>query len=94
MANVRVTQPHALTRAEARTKLADFEDLLDRYRVKLAWAGDKAAIKGIGVSGDVVIGDDAVDVAVKLGMMAKAAGVDAKRLEASIRKRLAAAFGG
>ncbi|MCB9664723.1 MAG: polyhydroxyalkanoic acid system family protein [Alphaproteobacteria bacterium] len=92
MATVKVHQAHALGATGAKAKLADFESLLERYRVKLAWKGDTAAIQGVGVGGDVVVRDDAVDVTVKLGLLAKAAGVDAGRLEASIVKRLKASF--
>lgn len=92
MTAIHVRQPHRVDRATARTKLEGFTELLDKYRVKLAWNGDKAKVKGVGVSGDVAIGDDAVDVTLKLGMLAKAAGIDASRLKASIAKRLTAAF--
>ncbi|MCB9679984.1 MAG: polyhydroxyalkanoic acid system family protein [Alphaproteobacteria bacterium] len=94
MSSVRVRQPHTLSKSAAKDKLAGFEEMLKKYRVSLAWSGDKAAIKGIGVSGDVAVGDSAVDVEVKLGMLAKAAGIDAGRLQDSIAKRLKAAFEG
>lgn len=73
-------------------KLASFEELLNKYRVKLEWSGTKAKIKGVGVGGHVAVGDTAVDVEVELGFLAKAAGVDADRLKGSIARRLAEAF--
>lgn len=94
MSTVKVHQAHTLGRAGAKARMGDFETLLERYRVKLAWKGDAATIQGMGVGGDVVVKDDAVDVTVKLGLLAKAAGVDASRLEASIAKRLKASFEG
>lgn len=93
MSKVHVRQTHNVGRAVAKGKLASFEQMLTKYKVSLSWAGDKATIKGVGVSGDVAVGDDAVDVHIKLGMLARAAGVDAKRLEGSISRRLAEAFG-
>lgn len=92
MSKIHVRQPHKLGRAGAREKLASFEGMLAKYKVKLAWKGDHAAVQGLGVSGDVTLGDDAVDVAVQLGLLAKAAGVDATKLKASIEKRLKEAF--
>ncbi len=92
MSTVKVTQPHSLSTAEAKGKLGSFEEMLGKYGVKLAWAGDRAEIKGVGVSGDVKVSADAVQVAVKLGMMAKAVGVDPAKLEKSIEKRLLAAL--
>ena len=92
MSTVKVTQPHSLSTEEAKGKLGSFEEMLSKYGVKLAWSGDRAEIKGFGVSGDVKVQADSVQVAVKLGMMAKAAGVDPGKLEKSIEKRLLAAL--
>lgn len=94
MSTVTVRQPHQLDRAAAKARLASFEEMLKKYRVSLAWSGDRAEIKGLGVSGDVVVGANAVDVTVKLGMMARAAGVDADRLRGSIERRLKEAYSG
>lgn len=88
MATVRVQQSHQLGKEGARSALQSFEEMLAKYRVKLAWSGSKADIKGTGVSGDVNVTDTGVDVRVELGMMARAVGVDATKLEASIRRRL------
>jgi putative polyhydroxyalkanoate system protein len=94
MSNVTVRQPHRLSRDAAKEKLAGFQEMLGKYRVSLTWNGYKAAISGIGVSGDVEVGAEAVDVNVKLGMLARAAGVDATKLQASIAKRLKEAYEG
>lgn len=92
MSQIHVRQPHSAGRAGARERLQSFESMLAKYKVKLAWKGDKAAIKGLGVSGDVAIDEDAVDVHVSLGMLARAAGIDADRLKGSIARRLQEAF--
>jgi putative polyhydroxyalkanoate system protein len=92
MSTICVQQHHDLGRDQARAALKSFEDSLAKYRVKLAWSGSKADIKGTGVSGDVTVGDADVTVKVELGFLAKAAGVDPAKLEASIRRRLSEAL--
>jgi len=94
MADVKVSQAHSLPLDQVRAKLSEFEDMMGKYGVKANWSGSSAKLKGVGVSGDINVSDSAVDIGLKLGMMAKAAGVDAKRLEASIAKRLKATFEG
>jgi len=93
MSTIEVKQDHQLPRDEARACLGSLEEMMGKYGVKLDWDGDNAEIKGFGVSGDVNVLDDCVEVVLKLSMMAKAAGVDPERLEGSITRRLAAAFG-
>lgn len=90
---IKVSQPHSFSVDEAKSRLGAFEEMLGKYGVKLAWKGNRAEIKGFGVSGGVDVSATAVEVAVKLGMMAKAAGVDPDRLTQSIEKRLKAALG-
>ena len=94
MADVRVTQAHSLDLDQAKEKLADFQDMMKKYGVSATWSGSHADLKGTGVKGSIDIGDSSVDVHLKLGMLAKAAGVDPARLENSIIKRLKAAFEG
>ncbi|MCG3172218.1 MAG: hypothetical protein GMKNLPBB_00364 [Myxococcota bacterium] len=94
MSEVRVNQAHNLPVDQAVEKLKDFEDMVSKYGVKLVWNGHRAELKGTGVSGGVEVGPNNVSVLIKLGLLARAAGVDPSRLEASIRKRLTAAFGG
>ncbi len=92
MAKVSVTQAHSVSPEEARERLAGFGELLGKYGVTIDWKGDRATIKGTSVSGDVLVSPGDVTVNVKLGLMARAAGVDPEKLEGSIAKRLAAAF--
>ena len=94
MADVVVEQAHNLAPAEAKTKIADFEDMMKKYGVKANWSGNTAKLKGTGVSGSIDVTSSSVKVVVKLGMMAKAVGVDPVKLKSSITKRLAAAFEG
>ena len=92
MSKIEVSQSHTMSRQQARDNLISLEEMMGKYGVSLDWKGDCAAIKGFGVSGDVNVQDDCVEVVLKLGMVAKAAGVDPDRLKGSIAKRLAAAF--
>ncbi len=88
MSKVQITQRHALSIEEARRRLDDFDKTLKKYGARLDWRGQRATIKGIGVSGDVVVSADDVRVVLKLGLIAKAAGVDPDRLRGSIARRL------
>lgn len=92
MSDVRVVEPHNTTPKDALGKISEFEDMLQKYGVKPKWSGNSAKIKSPGVKGSIDIDDTNVTVDLKLGMMAKAVGIDANRLEGSIRKRLRAAF--
>ncbi len=92
MSDVRVVEPHNCTAEDAIGKVASFEDMLKKYGVKALWKGRHAELKGTGVKGSIDVDDSKVEVVVKLGMLARAAGIDPGRLEGSIRKRLRAAF--
>ncbi len=94
MSTVRVNHPHGLGVEGAKRALAPFEADLSRYGLKLAWRGNVAEVKGAAASGDVRVTDSEVAIEVKLGMMAKMAGIDAARLTQSIEKRLKAALEG
>jgi putative polyhydroxyalkanoate system protein len=94
MSDVFVEQKHNVSIEEAKAKIADFESMMSKYGVKAEWKGASAALKGTGVSGGIDVTPTAVKVTVKLGLMAKAIGVDSVKLKGSIEKRLKAAFEG
>ena len=94
MSTIKISQPHSLPVDSAREKLAAFEETMSKYGVTAKWSGAQATLKGMAVSGGIDISDSMVDITLKLGMMARAAGVDPVRLQASIEKRLKAAFEG
>ena len=94
MSDVVVTQAHNLPVDEARTKIGDFEEMMKKYGVKAEWKGSSATLKGTGVKGGIEVTSSQVKVVDKLGMMAKAVGVDPVRLKSSIEKRLKSAFEG
>ena len=92
MSEVRINQPHKVSPEEARVRVQSFEEMLSKYGVSAVWSGNQATLKGTGVSGSIAVQPTHVEIVVKLGMMARAIGVDPVRLEASIKKRLQAAF--
>ena len=94
MADVHVREAHALEPTEAKQRVLSFEDDMKKFGVKASWKGTHADLKGTGVSGSIEVTSSEVTVSLKLGMLARAAGIDAQRLEGSIRKRLKAALAG
>ena len=94
MSTVQVDQPHNLGVDVAKQKLSTFADEIKKYGMSLHWKGDEAELKGTGASGNVKVTPNKVTVIVKLGMLAKAAGVKPDKLQDSISKRLAAALTG
>ncbi len=93
MSDIHVVEAHQTTIEGAKAKVADFEDMLKKYHVKAVWSGANAKLKGTGVKGSIKVDDTNVTVDVALGLVARAAGIKADRLEGSIRKRLQRAFG-
>ncbi len=91
--DINVTETHDLGAAEARKRVATFEEMMSKYGVKAKWSGNHADLKGMAAKGSIDVTDTSVTVVVKLGMMARKM-VDADRLTNSIRKRLRAAFDG
>lgn len=92
MADVQVKQPHNLSIDDAKKRMSDFEDMMRKYGVSAKWAGGHAELKGTGVKGAIDVTGSDVSVELKLGMLAKAAGIDATRLQNSIARRLKEAF--
>ena len=92
MSTIVVTEKHALSVDEVKQRLTAFEQDIGKYGMKLAWSGSNAELKGTGASGDVKVTDGDVKVTVKLGMMAKMAGVKPDLLSKSIEKRLKSAL--
>jgi putative polyhydroxyalkanoate system protein len=91
MSKIVVREEHNLSVTEARTRVGAFDDYMQKYGAKLVWKSESFAdIKGMGVSGEIKNDPGAVTVTIKLGMMAKAIGVDPVKLESSVRKRIQA----
>lgn len=94
MSDVVIKKSHSLGVDGAKEKIGAFEELLNKYRVKIIWSGNKGTLKGTGVSGDVALSDTEIGITIKLGFLAKAAGVKPDKLKGSIEKRLDAAING
>ncbi|MFO0724796.1 MAG: polyhydroxyalkanoic acid system family protein [Myxococcota bacterium] len=92
MSEVRVEEAHKLEVEVAKQKLGTFADEIKKYGMSLSWKGNEADLKGTGASGSVKVSATNVVVVVKLGMLAKAAGVNPDKLKDSISKRLKAAL--
>lgn len=92
MSEVRVSVPHSLPIPDAIQKVKAFEEMMSRFGVTSEWSGNRATLKGAAASGSIEMTESAANIVVKLGLFAKAAGVDPDRLGGSIRKRLEAAF--
>ena len=92
MSKITISQSHTVSIDEAKEKLKSFEETMGKYGVSANWSGNNATLKGMAVSGGIRVTDAVVDIELKLGMMARAAGVDPDRLQASIEKRLKASF--
>jgi putative polyhydroxyalkanoate system protein len=92
MGTISILQEHTLSVDEARGRLAAFEEQMSSYGAKLVWKGPRADVTGLGVSGSAVITESTVELTLKLGMLARAAGVDEERLRSSIARRLVIAL--
>ena len=92
MAELRITEPHSKGIDDAVAAVQSFGEVLEKYRVKASWSGPNAALKGTGVSGSIAVTEKDVTVTLKLGMLAKAAGIDPERLKGSIQRRLQSAL--
>jgi putative polyhydroxyalkanoate system protein len=88
MASIRIVENHSLSPEEAKKRVQAFEEQLEKFRMKAHWKDLRAELKGTGASGEIRVTGQAVEVDVKLGLLAKAAGIDADRAENAIRKRL------
>lgn len=85
---VKVIEKHDLGTDEAKVRVLAFESFLAEKGVKALWKGNNATIKGpMGIGGKIDITDSAVEVFVKIPMLARAV-IKEDKLEASIRRRL------
>lgn len=92
MSTVSVRQAHQLGAVKAKGALESFAADMQKRGARLEWTGSKAAVKGPGVSGTVDVTEDVVTVDLKLGLLARAAGIDAQKLQGSIARRLESAL--
>jgi putative polyhydroxyalkanoate system protein len=93
MSKILVEKSHSLAPDKVREALKPFEADLGKYGLAPEWKGNKAELKGTGASGEIRIEPSKVVIEIKLGLLAKAAGIKPDKVQASIEKRLAAALG-
>ena len=92
MATINIERTHTLSLDQARSAIDKFEGDLKRFGLKAEWKGNVAQLKGTGASGEIRVEPSKVSIEIKLGLLAKAAGIDPTRVQASIEKRLDAAL--
>ena len=69
---MKIRRNHTLGLAEARIRVDSIaESLSGKYGLNTAWDGDSLKIDGSGVNGQIIVGDQAVDVDVKLSFALK-----------------------
>jgi hypothetical protein len=87
--DIRVVQPHSLPVDQVKSRLGGFSDRLAKYGVRLDWQDKRAQLRGVpGVGGHVEIRPNELEVFVSLSRMVTMMGLDPKKLEGTIRRRL------
>lgn len=91
MAHIHIKQQHDLTHDEARKRVEEIaRDLRKRLNADYRWDGDSLRFQRSGASGSIHVGDDFIELKVKLGMMlAPMKG----KIERSIRENLHVVLG-
>ena len=86
MANIHIKQSHKLSHDEARARVEEIaRDLKKKLDADYSWHGDSLQFKRAGASGSIDVGEDYIDLKIKLGMMlAPMKG----KIESSIRKQM------
>ena len=93
MPDIRIVEPHQLGVEEAKQRLGGFQQLLSQYRVRLDWHGNQGKLGGVpGVGGQVEVRPSEVEVFVTLSRMVTMMGLDPKKLEATIKRKLGEAL--
>ena len=91
MPDLHVSEPHALSVDELRRRLAGFTDVLAKYGARLEWEGAVGRVRGVpGVGGHVTLAPGRVDVHVSIAWFVARMGLDPRKLEATVRRRLRA----
>jgi putative polyhydroxyalkanoate system protein len=69
MANIRIKRAHALGFEQARSEVEKLaESLKSELQADYQWSGNKLLFKRSGASGIIDVGDDYIDLDIKLGM--------------------------
>ncbi len=91
MATVEITREHTLGKDAAKERAQQMADkLAAKLDAKCSWQDDELTFKRSGVDGSILVGEDNVRVAVKLGMMlTPMAGMVKGEIEKALNKYLA-----
>lgn len=86
MSHIMLTRRHGLTRAKAADRIERLlEDLRREYEFEGAWERDVLRLERTGASGEVQVGDEQLEIRIKLAMVLKPLrGKIEKRLEAEL----------
>jgi len=92
MSNIRIRRTHQLGLAGAKTQMqAIAEDLKQKLSADYVWRGDKLLFNRSGASGTIDVGEDYIELDIKLGM---ALSLMKGRIEDEINTKLDAAVRG
>jgi putative polyhydroxyalkanoate system protein len=70
MATIHIKRAHKLSREEVKEKVERLvDDLKTKLGVNCHWEGDSLKLKRPGASGTIDLGDEVIDVKIKLGVM-------------------------
>jgi putative polyhydroxyalkanoate system protein len=70
MSSIHLKHHHSLSRDETRKRVESIaEDLKREYKMDYSWDGDRVRFKRTGASGSVLLGEDFIELEIKLGML-------------------------
>jgi len=70
MSQIVLTRPHGLTREKAAERIGRLlEDLREQYEFDGEWEDDVLHLERKGASGQVQVGDEAIEIRIKLAMV-------------------------
>ena len=70
MSNIHMKHHHTLSRDETRKRVESIaEDLKREYKMDYSWDGDRVNFRRTGASGSVLLGEDFIELDIKLSML-------------------------
>jgi putative polyhydroxyalkanoate system protein len=86
MANINIRRTHHLSKDDARQRVEDIaRDLKQKLQIDYQWKGDSLQFKRSGAQGSIDLGEDFLEVKVKLGLLASAM---KDKIESSIQEKI------
>ena len=92
MSNIHIKHKHALSSEEAHRRVEEIaKGLKEEYKMDYIWKGDRLLFKRSGAAGSLDLGQDFIELDIKLGMaLAPLKG----KIEKTIKKSIAAELSG